>query len=324
MNRQVAIKSITTSRFQRIPMNTIRLETVIPFSLFISEGKKTRKVELPGGLFSLAIHRELSALGVEDLYIRHSEMEEYLSYLDFYRLHLDQLPSDLMDEQATAFYHSAASAMAWLFEEGGEDPVTISQVKMVAETILSEVIGSEKSVKSLMRVCAHDYYTYTHSLDVAIYAIGIGMGLGLDKGRIKRLGFSALMHDIGKCRLSLKILNKNGTLSPGEFEQMKGHPGFGYEMMCKNGETDREILAGIRHHHERFSGGGYPHNLSGDAIPLFARIVAVADVFNALTTRRSYKPALSTFDALTMMKKSMEGHHDPEILDAFINFMGRG
>jgi HD-GYP domain-containing protein (c-di-GMP phosphodiesterase class II) len=279
---------------------------------------------LSSGLFSSSTYRYLLDAGVADLYIKLEEMDEYLRYLDFYRLHLDRLPSKEMHEQATAFYHSASSAIAWLFENGADNPGAITQVKMIAETTLSEVIGSEKSIKALMKVCSHDYYTYTHSLDVAIYAIGIGMSLGLEDATVRRLSFSALMHDIGKCRLSLKILNKKGTLSREEFEAMKSHPEFGYEIMVQNGEDDPDILAGIRYHHERYYGGGYPANLQGETIPLFARIVAVADVFNALTTRRSYKPALSTFDAFTLMKQSMGDHLDPVILDAFIAFMGRG
>ncbi len=324
MNKLVSPRRITVEHYQRIPVETLRIGTVLPFGLFQGSGGRTIRLLTSGEVFGARLYERLLRAGAVDLYIEIGEMETYLRYLDFYRLHGEQVMYCEHDGEATAFYHSTSSAIAELFEKGGNDRGLISRVRMIAETTLSEVIGCEKSIKALMRVCSHDYYTYTHSLDVAIYAIGIGMSLGMDRETIIRLSFSALMHDIGKCRLSIKILNKNGRLSDSEFEEMKAHPGFGYEILLKNGERDRDILSGVKYHHERFGGGGYPDNLQGRDIPLFARVVAVADIFNALTTRRSYKPALSSFDAFSMMKRSMGEHLDPEVLNPFIAFMGRG
>lgn len=323
MNNLVSARAVNSFSFQRVPLETIRTELMVPFGLFVEEAGSLKQLDLPGGVFPHWLQTALKKEGTADLYIRMEEMEHYLRYIDFYQRHFFHFSENCdPDEGAALFYHSASCAIACLFE-GGRDSGCISQVKMIAETTLSEVIGNEQKIKSLIRVCSHDYYTYTHSLDVAIYAIGIGMSLALEKEQIKRLGYAALMHDLGKSRLSLKILNKNGSLNESEFEQMKCHPEYGYEMLVQNGESDRDILAGVKHHHERFEGDGYPDNLKGEAIPFFARIVAVADVFNALTTRRSYKPALSTYDAFCVMKRDMGRHLDPEILDSFIAFMGR-
>jgi HD-GYP domain-containing protein (c-di-GMP phosphodiesterase class II) len=151
-----------------------------------------------------------------------------------------------------------------------------------------------------------------------VYALSLGTYLKLATAVLEELGMSALLHDLGKSKVNSAITNKNGRLTDDEFEQMKHHPVFGYQIALKIGITDTRILDGIRHHHEKLDGSGYPDAISGKKITLFARIIGVCDVFDALSTKRPYKDRLKSYDSLKLMKETMTEHLDITIMDAFI------
>ncbi len=145
--------------------------------------------------------------------------------------------------------------------------------------------------------------------------------MGLKKEELNLLGKAALLHDLGKSKIEPDIVNKNGSLSEKEFLAMKMHPAFGYEIAKKMGIDNKDILDGIRHHHEKLDGRGYPDGLKDSEIGLFARIIGVCDVFDALTTQRSYKKAMRSIDALRLMKEDMKNHLDADILNTFIKML---
>lgn len=132
---------------------------------------------------------------------------------------------------------------------------------------------------------------------------------------------AAILHDLGKSKIDYDIINKNGKLTDEEFSQMKDHPALGHEIALILGITDERILSGIRHHHEKMEGGGYPDNIRGEEISQFARIIGVCDVFDALSTKRSYKDPMSSYESLHLMKQQMRGHLDMEMVDAFIKML---
>ncbi len=174
-----------------------------------------------------------------------------------------------------------------------------------------------------MHVTAHDYYTHTHSINVSIYTLSLGSFLGITGKELEVLGMSAVLHDLGKSKIDYEIINKNGKLTDEEFTQMKHHPAYGHEIALSLGIEDERILSGIRHHHEKIEGGGYPDNLKGSQISQFARIIGVCDVFDALSTKRSYKDPMSSFESLRLMKQQMVGHLDMRMVDAFIKMLHR-
>lgn len=174
-----------------------------------------------------------------------------------------------------------------------------------------------------MRITAHDYYTHTHSINVSVYTLSLGSYLGIEGNDLEVLGMAAILHDLGKSKVDYEIINKNGKLTDEEFAQMKHHPAFGHEIALKLNITDERVLTGIRHHHEKIEGGGYPDNLRGDQISQFARIIGVCDVFDALSTKRSYKDPMSSFESLLLMKQQMVGHLDMGMVDAFIRMLNK-
>lgn len=168
-----------------------------------------------------------------------------------------------------------------------------------------------------------DPYTKGHSDRVAHLALVLAQALNLPDVDIKTIAAGALLHDIGKLDIPDDILKKTGKLLPEEFEQIKRHPELGVQRLS-GVRFPWDFMALIRHHHEQFNGHGYPGGLRGETIPLGARIVSVADVFDALTSERPYRAAFDPARALKVMNEEMNGAFDPVILDTFISLVRAG
>ena len=170
---------------------------------------------------------------------------------------------------------------------------------------------------------AKDPYTRGHSERVARYSIGIGKHLGLSDREMMNLRISALLHDVGKIGIDDRILRKPGALSEEEFEVMKQHPAKGAAIMS-GVEQLIDIIPGMKYHHEKWSGGGYPDGLEGDHIPMQARIVAIADTFDAMTTNRPYQKAMELAYVVEKIKSFAGTRFDPRVVEAFANAVKSG
>jgi putative nucleotidyltransferase with HDIG domain len=163
---------------------------------------------------------------------------------------------------------------------------------------------------------ARDRYTAGHSAAVAVYARDIASRLGLSEHHQNLAYLGGLVHDIGKIGLAPGLLEKPGALTPDERRQMEQHPVIG-ETIVQNVEDYSEIADAVRHHHERLDGNGYPDGRSGEAIPFLARIISVADAYNAMTSDRPYRDAMATEVARTRLREAAGSQFDPAIVDAF-------
>jgi HD-GYP domain-containing protein (c-di-GMP phosphodiesterase class II) len=170
---------------------------------------------------------------------------------------------------------------------------------------------------------AKDPYTRGHSERVARYSIGIGKNLGLSEQEMRNLRISALLHDVGKIGIDDRILRKPGALSEDEFEVMKGHPSKGAAIMSGVAQLI-DIIPGMKYHHEKWSGGGYPDGLIAEEIPMQARIVAIADTFDAMTTNRPYQKAMEINYVVEKIKTFAGTRFDPRVVEAFANAVKRG
>lgn len=167
---------------------------------------------------------------------------------------------------------------------------------------------------------ARDRYTAGHSTRVAEYAVMIGREVGLAESEVSLLRKSALLHDIGKIGIRDEVLLKDGKLTDEEFEVIKKHPVIGESILQKIQPelTMQPILPGVRTHHERYDGKGYPDGLRGEQIPLFGRILAVADAYDAMTSDRPYRAGMTQNMALSILKRGKGTQWDPQFVDAFI------
>jgi putative two-component system response regulator len=185
-----------------------------------------------------------------------------------------------------------------------------------AENLTHEILTG--TILALVEaVDAKDPHTAQHSQRVTALSLQLGQALGLSRERLSVLEFAAIVHDVGKIGIPEHILRKPGPLDPEEWDIVKGHPARGAEIVGRVGSLS-EVASVIRHHHERLDGEGYPDGLAGRAIPEMSRIITLADVYEALTSARSYRPGLSDGQAREVMNSEMGGHFDPEFLQVFM------
>jgi HD-GYP domain-containing protein (c-di-GMP phosphodiesterase class II) len=178
--------------------------------------------------------------------------------------------------------------------------------------------GLEAPIVALVdAVEAKDEETFGHVRRVSGYALAVGKRLGLSPSALRMLAMSAEMHDVGKISIPSSILAKPGPLTPHEYDVVKTHTSRGYEI-AEQVKALRELSNVIRSHHERFDGGGYPDGLAGDAIPLFSRIIAVADSYDAMTSKRPYRTGRAHADAIAEIKSKNGQQFDPQCVDAFL------
>ncbi|MEJ0035995.1 MAG: HD-GYP domain-containing protein [Gammaproteobacteria bacterium] len=175
--------------------------------------------------------------------------------------------------------------------------------------------------RSLARLKTADEYTYMHSVAVCALMVSLGREIGLDEAQCREAGLAGLLHDLGKALMPQEILNKAGKLTPEEFDIIKTHPRRGYELLAGAKNIPAGVLDVCLHHHERFDGTGYPEKLAADKITRIARMGAICDVYDAVTSDRPYKTGWDPAHALTQMA-SWQGHFDRDMFKSFIRCIG--
>jgi len=216
-------------------------------------------------------------------------------------------------------YNKALDRFKSVYQNVGmSNEIEIQKVQEAISPMLQEIISHQNILGRLRQIDIEDAYTYKHSVDVCMLSVMIGKWLNLTPEMLNHLAVSALLHDIGKSKIPLEILNKPGKLTAEEFELVKKHTIFGYEMI-KNSTEIPEIAYGILQHHERMDGTGYPYGLKGEDIHLFGRIIAVADIFDTMTSERVYKKKESPFKTAELLGDNRFGELDPYICSVFLD-----
>ncbi|MGK6317422.1 HD-GYP domain-containing protein [Neorhizobium sp. DT-125] len=188
------------------------------------------------------------------------------------------------------------------------------------ERVMSEAMTNAGAMIAVAKLKEKDEGTFLHSLAVSALMITFGRNLGLSEEAVRLLGLGGLVHDLGKMVLPTDLLRKPGKLTAEEVDVIRTHPARGHDLVKQIEDMPQAVLDICLYHHEKFDGTGYPHGLAGSAIPRVARITAICDVYDALTTVRPYKRAWSQAEAIETMSHS-HGHFDPELLKAFISKM---
>ena len=227
------------------------------------------------------------------------------------------LPRHLRDGFVVLF---ASWALEW--RRAGSVRV-IAEALSMRDAVAQLNHGYERPIADLVDAIEwKDVYTLGHVRRVATYAVMIGRELGLSTHELRSLALGAQMHDVGKIGVPDRILTKPSKLTPDEFEVIKQHVGRGYEIAL-GVKALHDAADAIRYHHERWDGSGYPYGLAGEYIPLNARIVAVADAFDAMTSGRVYQPAVTKEDAFEELRSCAGTHFDPDVVEAFGSAVAR-
>ena len=199
--------------------------------------------------------------------------------------------------------------------------VELEQVAKLVEEISDSVMRHPNALISLARLKTSDEYTYMHSVAVCALMIALARQLGLDAEQVHEAGVAGLLHDIGKMVVPDAILNKPGKLTDAEFGTMRSHPEAGMRMLIDCRQVSALAIDVCLHHHEKFDGSGYPYRLAGEQISLFARMGAVCDVYDAITSDRPYKKGWDPAESIRKMAE-WKGHFDPAIFQAFVKSVG--
>lgn len=190
------------------------------------------------------------------------------------------------------------------------------------EGVIESAIQNADTIICLSKLSKYDSYTYSHSINVAAIAVVFGESIGLSKADLQILGVAGMMHDLGKTAIPSRIINKRGRLTRNEFEQIKKHPTYGMKILEKSRDIPPGVLQAVAEHHEKYNGTGYPKGLKKNDISVFGRILNLADVYDALTSDRSYKNAILPNKALAIMYGMRDQDFCAREVQMFIKCLG--
>ncbi len=176
--------------------------------------------------------------------------------------------------------------------------LNLDSCRLMAHSIVDELLDNPNVSYDMVNIAAYDNYTYIHCINVSVLSVIVGIGMGLNYTQLKHLSEAALLHDVGKVHIHLDILNKKGKLTEEEVSILRCHPEDGYNMIKDNTMISGLVKNAVLSHHENEDGSGYPRQLPGKNIHIYAKIIHVCDVYDALVSHRVYRPALNPADAL--------------------------
>jgi len=224
-------------------------------------------------------------------------------------------------EEAQALRAETTVAVASIFERALDEEVDYEAVQNVVSPLVTAIVNDSRTLLSLVNLKNADAYTFTHCVNVAILTIALAIRAG-NLDRLEETATGAIMHDIGKTSTPNDILNKPGPLNSQELAVMRQHPVVGANILMKSGGFSPWVINAVIDHHESFAGKGYPRSRKGSEIGVPARMIALADVYDALTTTLPYRDALSPKVAITMMMEKMHDAFDSHLLNNFVSIVG--
>ena len=226
-------------------------------------------------------------------------------------------------KMAAAICVRTKTAVVSMFSEArmGRAVDSASAVGLVQE-ISDSVARNPSALISLARLKTADDYTYMHSVAVCALMVALGRQLKLNDEQTRLAGMAGLLHDLGKAAIPMSVLNKPGKLTDKEFTVVRSHPVEGYHMLKAGGKVPDAVLDACLHHHEKIDGSGYPDKLKGDAISVIARMTAICDVYDAITSDRPYKRGWDPSESLRRMAEWTTDHFDARFFQAFVKSIG--
>jgi len=302
-----------------IELGSIRFDTVKAFDLHLKVKRDKYVLYLAGDSpFTEESIEHLASKKAKTLYISSDQEDAYEAYLEEHLPEIIRDPAISMETKSRIVYDAASTVARAVFDDPRRD--VIRRSKDVITSTVSLILSDEAAATRLTQLTSHDYYTHTHSVNVCVYCVCMVKNIfgDMSEEEFQRLGAGFMLHDIGKSEIPSEILNKDGPLDAQEWQIMRRHPEESYRILKETGHLTVEAGLIAMQHHEHINGSGYPKGLSDGAIDEFAQISAIADVFDALTTNRSYRSAMSSFDALNLMKNEMYSCFSQEYFDQFV------
>ena len=309
--------------FRPIPIDVIQLDEKSVVDLFIKHEDRLMPFLGKGGDFTRDHLVELSRYGLSKIFIRGSEAIAFEEYVSAYTDRILTDPTVPSKVKAATFYVSSIHALRKAFDNPNSQ--RIEEIKKTLKPMFKNIMKNQILLNDLFSITEHDFNTYTHSVNVGIFATSLAIHFShgdrtIDLENLERQSYGYFLHDVGKSRVPLAVLRKRGKLSGDEWGIMKKHPEWGYSILMETGHLTDEAAYISMQHHERPDGSGYPFGMT-DIHPC-ARICAIADIFDALTSVRPYKKAMRPFEAIEIIKKDAFTEFDHNLLSTFIKMLG--
>lgn len=302
-------------KYTRIRLGSIPSDIPVPFDLYIQVGARFVHYLRAGDSLSIEKKHQLVKKAADHFFILSLEFPRFKAFINS----LIGGDSLKVSEKASLLRESSMALVEELFENPSVEKALL-QSRQVVEHFIDLMKQDAEAMAHLIGLSGHDFYTYNHSVDVSVYSLGLGQMLGYSGEDLKEIGLGGLFHDIGKRNIPLSIICKQGALDETEWEQMKKHPEYGLAILMEQ-DTSEAIRACCFEHHEAFFGGGYPRQIEGEEIHKMARIVSVADTYDALTTKRSYQDPMSPKAAIEFMRDRLHNKFDPEVMKALLDVL---
>jgi len=310
-----------TEAYFPIDLRSLRLDSVLEFPLYMKVEGEYVLYRAPSMPFTPKTRDNLIANGVRALYVSADDQKAYQKYIE---VHLVDIMNDESIDQAAKsniIYDSARMIVHDLMKNPSL-PENLQRGLSLVESTAMFLIKNQDAFYSLLQTMSFDYSTYSHSVNVSIFALALGNRVGItDRVKQFHLGTGALLHDIGKSKIPSAILDKNGPLTDIEMALVRRHPHFGFEIVLNSGIIPHDAHYPILQHHERENGTGYPYGLHGPDIHRYSKITAIADVFDAMTTKRAYRGAKEAFSALSEIYDDADAF-DGDLLREFTQLLG--
>jgi len=316
-----------TTKYIPISLDSLRINTVTNFDMYMNISRQSRKERLvlyrkKDIPFTERNRKNLIYQGTDQLFIDSSDKREYQLYLEE---NLDAIIADesVPNEEKSKIAYACATGLVEELLENPRSGEHIKRSKAVISNMVNYMLTESQAFFNLMAATSFDYYTYTHSVNVAVFGIALAHRLNrYSQQEINTIGTGLMVHDLGKSLIERRVLNKRGALNRDEWAVMKEHPENGVRLLRDSAQVNEEALIIVRDHHEKLDGSGYPHGLRSAAVHPYARIAALVDIFDALTTRRPYKLAERSFPALRIMRDEMRNGLDQELFTEFVLVLG--
>jgi HD-GYP domain-containing protein (c-di-GMP phosphodiesterase class II) len=303
----------------------------IPYKLACVDGKSTidlyfkvkddhRLFAAKGAVFTEEHFRMCSKV---TLYILSEDFASAEEDLDTHTLDVLTNPTIKPKLKADIVYTFSMRALRKVFQ--GTNPRTIEEMQKISKSIARSIFLDRSIVGHVMDMTSIDHYILQHSVKAGTFGLALAINLfqeNLGRYDIPDLATAFFLHDIGMTKVPRSVVDKEDQLTPSDWDVIRKHPLWGHDKLSRVGKLSEEAASIVLYHHERCNGKGYPFKRSGDDIPIFAKICAIADTFESLTSKRPFRQPKTPFEALQIMQKEMANEFDPDLFRAFVMLLG--
>ncbi|MBF7096348.1 HD-GYP domain-containing protein [Alkalibacter mobilis] len=296
-----------------VPVNSIKEGSLLAKTLYNGSGIPLLREGHP--LNKKLLDRAVSN-GVHSLYIHDEYSKEIIE--DVISPDLRQKAIQTLKNNFTDIHRVVKSSSKYKNKKNNKIDSAISKITYIAKEFVDNILSQDDLIINLVDIKTMDDYTYQHCVNVAVLSIVLGIELNYDRKVLESMAIGALLHDFGKVFIPKEILLKPGKLTESEMEAIQKHPYLGYDYLKSNLQINHIALSIILEHHEKSNGSGYPNKLSSNRISPYAKVVSVCDVYDALTSNRPYREAMSPNEAIELLMGSCGQDFDLSIVKSFI------